>query len=445
MTKVSSIPKVTHSFTHNFAATKSMIPMILLERLSPATMHTSSGEIITVGNNIPRLNHDPETGRCLGLLVEGRATNMLLQSCTIGSAWTKTGVVVEDTTIPAPMAGQFAKRLRNTTENNQHWIHQNKAHENGKHYVGSCYLKYDEGGAEVICFDYSNYAYLKNYGKVYFNLKTGEVINSGGLVGRAVKYPNGWWRLITETMILGASETPTYDPETGEAIDPATDTTVRNTGPRLRILQPNQVETYVGKTTESFLVWGMQDEQSEAATSVIITDASQVVRDWDNVRFALPAFSDFTVGVHFNAELLNPDTDANANRRRNIINLHETTTWVTRLMVYLINNTIVRLDTEQSAHFTQSLKGSLAADSNRVVEKGFAISYNYATKSYKMAFDKDPVISGNQTLSTQNLLWLTLGAQAAAATRCLNGHIQGIYFSNEALDSAGVSALAKSM
>ncbi len=55
-------------------------PALVFERASSATYYDALGRIVTAGANEPRLTFDPVTGKSLGLLVEGQATNLLLGS-----------------------------------------------------------------------------------------------------------------------------------------------------------------------------------------------------------------------------------------------------------------------------------------------------------------------------------------------------------------------------
>jgi hypothetical protein len=52
-------------------------PRLSFTRLSTATFINSSGIVTSVGNNIPRFDHDPTTLAPRGLLIEGQATNLL--------------------------------------------------------------------------------------------------------------------------------------------------------------------------------------------------------------------------------------------------------------------------------------------------------------------------------------------------------------------------------
>ncbi|MFZ4286629.1 hypothetical protein ACFQ95_09470 [Variovorax sp. HJSM1_2] len=54
-------------------------------RASVATCFASDGSMQTVAANVPRITHDPVTLQCLGALIEGAATNLLLNSLALST------------------------------------------------------------------------------------------------------------------------------------------------------------------------------------------------------------------------------------------------------------------------------------------------------------------------------------------------------------------------
>jgi hypothetical protein len=64
----------------NFAATKTVGPLVTFTRASSATFIDSDGLIKTAAINEPRFDHNPTTTESLGLLVEEQRTNLVLRS-----------------------------------------------------------------------------------------------------------------------------------------------------------------------------------------------------------------------------------------------------------------------------------------------------------------------------------------------------------------------------
>ena len=74
-----------------FAANRSLrdhvsgAELVTFTRASSATVIGPTGAIETVADNVPRFQHDPTTGQCLGLLVEEQRVSLLLNSATLST------------------------------------------------------------------------------------------------------------------------------------------------------------------------------------------------------------------------------------------------------------------------------------------------------------------------------------------------------------------------
>ena len=60
----------------NFAAQKKLDPRITYQRTGVASFIDKFGLVKIVGDNVPRFDHDPDTGECKGLLIEEARTNL---------------------------------------------------------------------------------------------------------------------------------------------------------------------------------------------------------------------------------------------------------------------------------------------------------------------------------------------------------------------------------
>ena len=69
----------------DFARSQRVDPRITFTRASSATYFNSLGVLTTATNNVPRIDYDPVTGSCLGLLIEEARTNLLLNSATLST------------------------------------------------------------------------------------------------------------------------------------------------------------------------------------------------------------------------------------------------------------------------------------------------------------------------------------------------------------------------
>lgn len=73
-------PDIRPTFLQDFANTKQLDPRIVHTRESVGTYWDSSCSMQVAQSNVPRFTHDPVTGESMGLLDEGAATNLLLNS-----------------------------------------------------------------------------------------------------------------------------------------------------------------------------------------------------------------------------------------------------------------------------------------------------------------------------------------------------------------------------
>ena len=68
-----------------FAQSGTVDPRITFIRSSSATYFNSQGVLTTAPNNVPRIDFDPATGRCLGLLIEVGRTNSIPNNTMVGA------------------------------------------------------------------------------------------------------------------------------------------------------------------------------------------------------------------------------------------------------------------------------------------------------------------------------------------------------------------------
>lgn len=80
-----NLPSLRPSLLLDFANSRSVDPRITFTRASTATRTNSKGLIESVASNAPRIDFDPVTGECKGLLIEEQRTNLLLNSLIDGT------------------------------------------------------------------------------------------------------------------------------------------------------------------------------------------------------------------------------------------------------------------------------------------------------------------------------------------------------------------------
>lgn len=79
-----NLPTIRPSLLLDFANSKQFDPRINLNRASTATYFDAQGLMRTAASGVPRIDHDPTTGACRGLLIEESRTNRCPSSADIG-------------------------------------------------------------------------------------------------------------------------------------------------------------------------------------------------------------------------------------------------------------------------------------------------------------------------------------------------------------------------
>lgn len=116
MSNLLNLPDLRPSLLLDFANSRQVDPRITFSRASTATRWNASGVLETVPAGVPRIDYDPATGKCLGLLVEGARTNLVRRSNELSHAdWAQSALA----TIGAPDANLMVKLIA-TTENRSH-------------------------------------------------------------------------------------------------------------------------------------------------------------------------------------------------------------------------------------------------------------------------------------------------------------------------------------
>lgn len=94
MTAIADLPDIRPSLLLDFANSGRVDPRIECTRASSATCWGPDGKLRTVPANVPRIDYDPVTGKCLGLLVEEARTNLAYPSnMPTSTVQTTTGVM----------------------------------------------------------------------------------------------------------------------------------------------------------------------------------------------------------------------------------------------------------------------------------------------------------------------------------------------------------------
>ena len=256
-------PSIRPTLDLNFAATKTLDRRITFTRDGVGTYVDDMGIIKYASNNTPRFDHDPTTGESLGLLIEEARTNNIDQS-NAGN-WSNTNITrgtntsqdvspegLNTSTIITETTGDGLHRIKSPnisftdTRTFSVWIKRNSG-------TRDLYINANAIMGAVLNFDFDTETLGSTTGTASFE-----------------RYPNQWYRFIL------------------------TGTGTGNTnGVYIQFTQSGNEgdDSYVGVTSNKFLVWGAQLEVGSFVTSHIPTSGSTVTRGQD---FAIIKGTNFT-------------------------------------------------------------------------------------------------------------------------------------------------------
>jgi hypothetical protein len=236
-----------------FAHSRTVDPRVTFTRASAATRFSARGLIETVASGAPRIDYDPVSLACRGLLIEEQRTNLLAYSQDFDNgAWNKTRATVAANATTAPDGTITADKLvEDSSANTSHYLFSTFS-ASAQTYTFSVYLK-DAGRswAKLVLSTGSSGA--------MFNLATGaKGVVSDGYTSDITPAGNGWYRCSVTTTATAATWYAEVD--IGEA--------------------DNDIG-YTGGGTSGIYIWGAQLEAGAFPTSYIPTTASQVTRAAD--------------------------------------------------------------------------------------------------------------------------------------------------------------------
>lgn len=266
MTAIADLPDIRPSLLLDFANSGRVDPRIECTRASSATCWGPDGKLRTVPANTPRIDYDPVTGRCLGLLVEeARANQYRFSSDFSGAAWVKrSGLAAEVGTDMSPDGATYASTLYdNAAQSGGLYVTQTShVMADATDYTASIFFKNPSAlvtGVSVIAYMKTS---VNDSVEATFTTSNGTVnlVNRGAAVAKAggvIDVGNGWRRLwVSFNSLTGTS----------------------NIGVRFQMLFP---VTTAGDGSTRVSLWGAQLEVGAFPTSYIPTGASAVTRAAD--------------------------------------------------------------------------------------------------------------------------------------------------------------------
>jgi hypothetical protein len=264
------LPSVRPALNLDFSNSQSVDARISCARASTATRVNAKGLIESVAANVPRLDFDPMTLACKGLLIEEQRTNLLLWSEDFSnSAWVKSGATITANAATAPDGAVTADKLVEDSALGNHYATEAFASfVTGTAYTVSVYVKAGERNFfSIQC------SAIAATGGIIFNLLTGAAVTAygGASLGMAsvTDAGGGWWRLIITFSSVLTGSSNLY-------------MSVRST---------NSTSAYTGDGASGLYLWGVQLVASAGGSSYIPTTSAQATRAADAMLLSSPHFS----------------------------------------------------------------------------------------------------------------------------------------------------------
>jgi len=279
-----NFPNTRPSLNLNFARSKTLDPRITFSRPQTGNGVTYVGEdglIKYASADEPRFDHDPETGECLGLLVEESRSNLLANN----NDWTSPAKTTANVTITSnagisPDGGLNATRLQETSTTNvqRRWYGNIGTVSSYNTMTWSVFVKPDGNRKSIGLYpNYGGSGFLGEYNLqdlTYF----GSFVGGGNAIDASqdIKvYPNGWYKLIVTITFNTAQTGMNFYGYFSGNLDDAND-------------------YYDGDGSSGILLWGEQIEFGSFPTSYIPRpDSSTATRNPDTVTMTGDNFSDW--------------------------------------------------------------------------------------------------------------------------------------------------------
>jgi hypothetical protein len=261
------------------------------EEGSTATDYIPTGATIS---GAPRFDHDPVTGKSLGLLIEESRTNLINYSANVNNVWwTKSQLAtpILVSSVNNPLENADAYRVRSLATLDRHQLHRSQSDllSDATDYTFSVLAAPEGTGADSGKLQLRINQILGNSGIVNFDLNTGQKNAQDGLSGTSDSgtgweihdygmdpYPNGWYRVWMTFQLTGSTCSVGI-----VNID------------NINASDASGIHQYTGSGTGGYYVASIQVEAGPFKTSVIPTSGSTVTRAADVASITGTNFTSF--------------------------------------------------------------------------------------------------------------------------------------------------------
>jgi hypothetical protein len=184
-----NFPTIKPTLNLDFAGSKTVDSRITFTRASAATYTDAQGNIQTIQDNKPRIDYDPQTGECRGLLIEEQRTSLIPSASFITNGGVNV-ITQQYTTETLAPDGTFSATKITPTSNS----------------VGAFYLDYGTSISAVNAGAYTYSVWVK--GPVGYGTRIA-LLNSGGSNVEPFFSFTGVWQKISVTKTYTGSDSGT--------------------------------------------------------------------------------------------------------------------------------------------------------------------------------------------------------------------------------------------
>lgn len=394
-------------------------PRITFTRDSTATRVNANGLIEVVASGSPRIDFDPATQVCKGLLIEEQRTNLLTYSENFDNgAWFKARSQINSNVIVAPDGTLTADKLVEDTQTGAHHVTKTGyVFTNGTTYCLSVYVQAAERSKGTLNLGNGLSGFGGGTGTIAaatYDLIAGTCVKSTYADSAGIEQlSGGWFRVwLVGTCTTGAADNVFVG-----------------------FLNNGTTPNYTGDGTSGLYLWGAQLETGSVATSYIPTVASTVTRAADQASMTGTNFSNWynqTEGtVYFSGDSPKAVTAAEMNWSINdgtsnnqIFNRKTTSNYIGTAVIF---NNVAQADVSNSMVISEN-----------VVYKCVA---SYKLDDISMIVNVESIV---QDISAYipNVSSLALGQNAFGGQQ-LNGHILKLSYYPKRLNNLELQALTK--
>jgi hypothetical protein len=400
-------PTTRPTLTLDFAKAKRVDPRVTFTRVTAATYFDASGTLRSAAANAPRIDFDPATLLCRGLLIEEQRTNFALYSQQFDdSYWTKSNSTITADAIAAPDGTSTGDKLVEDTATGEHAVGRPFPFTSGTTYTGTIYAKKAE---RTLCRVGAGNPNTWAAG-IIVDLSNGTKTSTVAGSGTVTDVGNGWYRISV----------------TGQALATA------STNFTVRLVSSGTTISYEGDGTSGVYIWGAQLEEGAFPTSYIPTTTASLTR-------AADVASVNTLSPWFNAAegTIYSDFAGRVAGTQPYISMLANTGETERIYQRYVSGqylSFVRIANVDIAGVYNPSQGSAVNAKN-------ATAYNssqLAVSTNGQAVTGAAVASVSGVPSGLNKLWL---GSFAGSSSFANGHIQRITYYNTRLPNAQLQAL----